>query len=170
MSQVPYSVLHSATQLMLTRRNKYEIGTACLPLHSLLWWETRPKRRFSRYCIVEGFSTVGVALSHYFTLFESVFQGPLPQPPLSSFDYQRQRNLKRLLNTRSSELETTLEFFVFLFAEWHIEFFPFSCSVLLKKISGSTWYLGDIFIATYINLLLLLWTVEKDIWFNMVSW
>ena len=46
----------------------------------------------------------------------------------------------------------------------------FPCSVLLKKISGSTWYLGDIFIATYINLLLLLWTVEKDIWFNMTSW
>ena len=62
------------------------------------------------------------------------------------------------------------EFFVFLFAKWHIEFFPFSCSVLLKKISGSTWYLGDIFIATYINFLLLLWTVEKDIWFNMASW
>ena len=62
------------------------------------------------------------------------------------------------------------EFFVFLFAKWHIEFFPFSCSVLLKKISGSTWYLGDIFIATYIKFLLLLWTVEKDIWFNMASW
>ena len=100
---------------MLKRRNKYEDGRACLPLHSLLWWETRLKRRFSRYFIVEGFSTVGVALSHYFTLFESVFQGPLPQPPLSSFDYQRQRNLKRLLNTRSSELETTFEVFVFLF-------------------------------------------------------
>ena len=54
---------------------------ACLPLHSLLWWETRLKRRFSRYCIVEGFSTVGVALSHYFTLFKVFFKDPFPNLP-----------------------------------------------------------------------------------------
>ena len=100
---------------MLPRRNKYEIGRACLPLHSLLWWETRLKGGFPAIASLKVLALVGDTFVHYFTLFESVFQGPLPLPPLSSFDYQRQRNLNRLLNTRSSELETTFEVFVFLF-------------------------------------------------------
>ena len=90
------------------------VRLACLCIHCC-GGKQGLKGGFPDIALLKVLLLVGVALSHYFTLFESVFQGPLPQPPLSSFDYQRQRNLKRLLNTRRSELETTFEVFVFLF-------------------------------------------------------
>ena len=90
------------------------VGLACLCIHCC-GGKQGLKGGFPAIASLKVLALVGVALSHYFTLFESVFQGPLPLPPLSSFDYQRQRNLNKLLNTRSSVLETTFEVIVFLF-------------------------------------------------------
>ena len=85
------------------------VGLACLCIHCC-----GGKQGLKAITSLKVLALAGDTFVHYSTLFESVFQGPLPLPPLSSFDYQRQRNLNRLLNTRSSELETTFEVFVFL--------------------------------------------------------
>ena len=90
------------------------VRLACLCIHCC-GGKQGLKGGFPVIALLKVLVLVGVALSHHFTLFESVSQGPLPLPPLSSFDYQRQRNLNKLLNTRSSVLETTFEVIVFLF-------------------------------------------------------
>ena len=90
------------------------VGLACLCIHCC-GGKQGLKGGFPAIASLKVLALVGDTFVHYFTLFESVFLGPLPLPPLSSFDYQRQRNLNRLLNTRSSELETTFEVIVFLF-------------------------------------------------------